>query len=189
MRYVPRAILAGGLGLAAAFLVACGGGSSLLSSGQANSLLAAFDRVGQAAGSGNCASINNATSQLNSQIQNLPGSIQGNITDSLNQWASTVGGLATKACGSTKTTTTTSTHSTTSSTTSSTNSTTSTTSTTPPPTTSTIDHQLDCNNPDQHGYFYSVQRWCPARGWRHNYQRQRRRRRRRRTMTRTTDFE
>lgn len=137
MRYVPRAILVGGLGLAAAFLVACGGGSSLLSSNQANSLLAAFDRVGTAAQSGNCATIDNANSQLDSQIQNLPGSIQGNITDSLNQWASTVGSLATKACKTTTTSTTTSTPSTTSSTTSSTTTTSTTTTTTPPPPTST----------------------------------------------------
>ena len=48
MGYAPRALLAGGLGFAVSFLVACGGGSGLLSADQASSLNGQLDQVSSA---------------------------------------------------------------------------------------------------------------------------------------------
>ena len=54
MRYASRAVLAGALGFAAAFVVACGGGSGLLSGDQSLSLSGQGNEVNAAVQSGNC---------------------------------------------------------------------------------------------------------------------------------------
>ena len=56
MSLKPRAFLAGSLGFAVAFVVACGGGTGLLSSQQADSLNAQLNSVSSAVSSGQCAS-------------------------------------------------------------------------------------------------------------------------------------
>jgi len=55
MRYVSRALLAGGLGLAAAFLTACGGGSNVLDASQNSSLSALLSQAHQDNANGDCA--------------------------------------------------------------------------------------------------------------------------------------
>ena len=48
MRYAPRAILACGLGFAVSFVVACGGGSGLLSGDQSNALSGQAEQISSA---------------------------------------------------------------------------------------------------------------------------------------------
>jgi hypothetical protein len=145
MRYAPRALLAGGLGLAAAFLVACGGGSGLLSSGQADNLNAALDQVTSAVNSGDCGAAAQAATSLRNAVSNLPGTINRTLTSVLNQGASTVAERAALDCRGADTTTTTTTTTTapktttssTTTTTAKTTTSTSTSTTTPTTTTST----------------------------------------------------
>ena len=61
MRYALRATIAGGLGFAVSFLVACGGGGGLLSGNQASSLNSQLDQVTSALDSGNCGAVTSAT--------------------------------------------------------------------------------------------------------------------------------
>jgi hypothetical protein len=152
MRYAPRVILSGALGFAAAFVVACGGGSGLLSGNQASSLNNQLDSVSSALSSKNCGDVSNSTSRLADDVVNLPSSINSTLRDNLTQGVSTIAQLARKQCANvpstpvtqtdtntTATTTTTQTHTTT--TTTPTNTTTTTTTptntTTTPATTST----------------------------------------------------
>jgi len=144
MGYAHRAVLAGGLGLAASILVACGGSSGLLSGGQAGNLNAQLDQVSQAVNAGQCAAAANAASAFSLAVQNLPGSVNAGLVNNLQQGAQTISVLAARDCRlqSTTTTTTTSSSTTSSSTTTTTSSSTptttsSTTSTTSTPTSST----------------------------------------------------
>jgi hypothetical protein len=140
MRYAPRAILAAGLGFAASFVVACGGGAGLLSGGQSNALSSQADAVASAVQSGNCGAAVNASNVLNSDVQTLPATINSTLRSNLNQAAGTIAQLAQRDCHQQQTASTASTPSTTSSTTSSTSSTstsTSTSTTTPTTTTTT----------------------------------------------------
>jgi hypothetical protein len=138
MRYAPRAILAGGLGFAAAFVVACGGGAGLLSSGQSNALSSQADQVASAVQAGNCGAAVNASSVLSNDVQNVPATINSTLRSNLTQGASTIAQLAQQDCRqhSTTTASTPTTTSSTSTTTSSTPTTTSTSTTTPTTTTS-----------------------------------------------------
>jgi hypothetical protein len=158
MRYASRAILAGALGFAAAFVVACGGGSGLLSGSDASSLNNQLDSVSSALASKNCGDVSNATSQLADDVVNLPASINSTLRNNLTQGVSTIAHLARRQCANvpttptspttpTTTTTTTETHTTTTPTTPTNTTTTPTTptsttttpatTTTPPGTTST----------------------------------------------------
>jgi hypothetical protein len=123
MRFVPRAVLAGGLGFAAAFLVACGGGSGLLSSDQNGKLQSQLDRIQSAVTSGNCQAATSAADSFSTEVQNLPPTVNSTLRSGLSQDANTVGTLAAKDCQAATTTTPTSTS------TSTTNSTTTTTTT------------------------------------------------------------
>jgi hypothetical protein len=98
MGYAPRAILAGLLGLAAAFLVACGGGSGLLSSDQASDLNGQLDQVSSALSSGNCSRVSNATSGFANVVANLPSSVNSALRRNLTQGADRVAQLAQKQC-------------------------------------------------------------------------------------------
>ena len=98
MRYASRAILAGALGFAAAFVVACGGGSGLLSSDQASSLNNQLDSVSSALASKNCGDVSNATSQLADEVVNLPSSINSTLRNNLTQGVSTIAQLARRQC-------------------------------------------------------------------------------------------
>jgi hypothetical protein len=137
MRYAPRALLAGGLTLAACSLAACGGDAGLLSGDQANNFNAALDSVSTAVQNGNCAAANNAADSLRNEVANLPPSINRTLTQVLNQGASTVAERASIDCRSGTTTTDTTTTASTPKTTTSSTTTTSTTTTSSTPTSST----------------------------------------------------
>jgi len=152
MRYAPRAILAAGLGFAVSFVVACGGGSGLLSGDQSDALSGQADQVSSAVQSGNCGAAVSASAVLNNQVQTLPVTVNPTLRRNLSQGAGTIAQLARKDCrhhtastsstapssSTTTTTTTTSTStSTTTPTTTTSTSTTSSTATTPPDTGST----------------------------------------------------
>jgi hypothetical protein len=136
MRYAPRAILAGGLGFAVSFVVACGGGAGLLSGDQSSSLSGQLAQVSNAVQSGNCGAASQASESLNNAVQNLPVTINPTLRSNLVQGVGTVAQLAQTDCrnhsatSATTPTTVTSTSTTTPTTNSSTSSTTTTTTTT-----------------------------------------------------------
>lgn len=138
MRHASRAILAGALGFAAAFVVACGGGSGLLSGNQASTLNNQLDSVSSALASKNCGDVSNATSQLADDVVNLPESINSTLRNNLTQGVSTIAQLARRQCANVPSTPTTQTPTTTTTTTTTTTQThTTTTPTTPTRTTTT----------------------------------------------------
>jgi len=153
MRYAPRAILAGGLGFAVSFVVACGGGAGLLSGNQSSSLSGQLAQVSNAVQSGNCGAASQASESLNNAVQNLPVTINPTLRGNLVQGVATVAQLAQTDCRNhsttsatapttvTSTSTTTPTSSTSTSNTTTTNTTTTTTTTsstaTSPPSTGT----------------------------------------------------
>src|SRR5690348_2872757 len=99
MGYAPRSLLAGGLGLAASFLVACGGGGNgLLSSDQASSLQGQLDQLSAALNAGHCGAAANAADALKSTVDNLPSSINSGLATNLQQGASTVASLEQNQC-------------------------------------------------------------------------------------------
>jgi hypothetical protein len=116
MGYAPRALLAGGLGFAVSFLVACGGGSGLLSTNQADTLNSQLDQVASAVSAGQCGAAANALTTFSNAVINLPPSVSGTLTRNLEQGASTVAQLAAKDCQNTTTSTTSSSTSTSTST-------------------------------------------------------------------------
>ena len=75
MGFGSRAFLAGGLGFAAAFAVACGSNHGLLSSDQANSLNSQLDSVSNAVDAHNCDQANSASAALTNAVTNLPATI------------------------------------------------------------------------------------------------------------------
>jgi len=120
MRYAPRAILSGILGFAASFVVACGGGSGLLSGGQASNLSGQLDRISSAVAQKNCGSAASGTVALAGAVQRLPATVDATLRANLAQGVQTVSQLALRDCRpATPTTTTSSSSTTTSSTTSS----------------------------------------------------------------------
>jgi hypothetical protein len=98
MRYAPRALLAGGLGFAVSFLVACGGGAGLLSGDHASQLNAKLDRVSSAVDAGQCGAASSASASLNAAVRELPPTINRTLARNLNQGASTVADLAQQDC-------------------------------------------------------------------------------------------
>jgi hypothetical protein len=138
MRYAPRALLAGGLGFAVSFLVACGGGAGLLSGGQSSTLNAALDKVSSAVSAGDCGAAANAASSLTNAVAGLPPTVNDTLTNNLDQGASTIAQLATKDCGTTTRTSTKTTPATTTTSTTTTSTTTSSSSTSSTPTSTTI---------------------------------------------------
>jgi hypothetical protein len=144
MHYAPQALLAGGLGFAVSFLVACGGGSGLLTADQANNLNSQLDQVSSALDAGQCDAAASAAAGLRNAVENLPASINSTLVSNLKQGASTVGDLATTECHSQTTKTTT-----TPTTSTSTTSTTSTQSTTTTPSTTTSSSSTTTTAPPQ----------------------------------------
>ncbi len=142
MRLAPRALLAGGLGFAVAFLVACGGGANLLTGGESSNLNSQLDAVSSAVDSGNCGAAATEISGFSNAVADLHATVSPTLRRNLLQGASTVAQLAAKDCHTTSSTTTStaplSTSSTSSSTTTpTTTSTSSSTTPTTPTTTST----------------------------------------------------
>ena len=151
MRFAPRALFAGGLGFAVSCLVACGGGTGLLSGNQSSNLNNQLDAVSSAVDSGQCASASQAVVSFADAVTKLPATVSPTLRTNLLQGASTVAALARRDCqastslstssstttpSTTTTTPSTTTHPTTSSTTT-TPSSTSTTTTTPATSTTT----------------------------------------------------
>jgi hypothetical protein len=106
MRHAPRALLAGGLGFAVSVLVACGGGSGLLSADQASTLNGTLDRLAAAVAAGQCGTASGAINQLTNAVANLPATVSTTLQANLNQGASTVAQLSIRDCQNAKTTTT-----------------------------------------------------------------------------------
>ena len=150
MRYAPRAILAGGLGFAASFVVACGGGSGLLSADQSNALSSQAEQINSAVQSGNCGAALNASAVLNGDVQTLPVTINPTLRRNLSQGASTIAELAGRNCHQ-HTASTPSTPTRTSSTSNSTTSSTTTTTTTPTTTSTTSSTSTSATTPADTG--------------------------------------
>jgi len=110
----PRAFVAGSLGFAVAFVVACGGTTGLLSSQQAGGLNAQLNSLSSAVSAGRCDSARGAAQAFQSSVAALPSTINSTLAKNLGQGASTLSALADRNCSSSSTTTS---HSTTSSTT------------------------------------------------------------------------
>jgi hypothetical protein len=152
MRYAPRAILAGGLGFAVSFVVACGGGSGLLAGNQSIALSGQADQISSAVDSGNCAAALNASAALNRDVQTLPITVNPTLRSNLSQGASTIARLAGKDCRRRTAATASSPTSTSSSSTSTSKSTsTSTSTTTPTTTTSTTSTSTTATSPTDTG--------------------------------------
>jgi hypothetical protein len=150
MRYAPRAILAGGLGFAVSFVVACGGSSGLLSSDQSDALSGQADQISSAVQSGNCGAAVNASAVLGSDVQTLPVTVNSTLRRNLSQGASTIAELARKDCRHPTTATTTPTTAS-STTTTSTSTSTSTSTTTPTTTSSTSTTSTSATTPTDTG--------------------------------------
>ncbi|MGN6869461.1 MAG: hypothetical protein ACTHMY_13770 [Solirubrobacteraceae bacterium] len=150
MRYAPRAILAAGLGFAVSFVVACGGGSGLLSGDQSDALNGQADQISSAVQSGNCGAAVSASAVLDGEVQTLPVTVNPTLRRNLSQGASTIAELARKDChqhtASTQSTTTSS-----STTTTSTSTSTSTSTTTPTTTSSTSTTSTSATPPTDTG--------------------------------------
>jgi hypothetical protein len=123
MGLCSRAFLAGGLGFAAAFVVACGGSNGLLSADQNTTLSSRLDAISQAVNSGNCSAATNAADAFNTAVGDLAPSVSTTLVQNLGDGAQTVKQLAARDCASASSSTT--------------STTTSTTSTQPPSTTTT----------------------------------------------------
>jgi hypothetical protein len=149
MRYAPRAILACGLGFAVSFVVACGGGSGLLSGDQSDALSGQADQISSAVQSGNCGAAVNASAVLNGDVQTLPVTVNPTLRRNLTQGASTIAELARKDCRHTTSTQAKTTSS--STTTTSTSTSTSTSTTTPTTTTSTSTTSTSATTPTDTG--------------------------------------
>lgn len=100
MRHAPRALLAGGLGFAVAFLVACGGGAGLLSGDHAATLSSQLDKISSAVDAGHCSTASSAAASLRSNVDALPRSVNAKLRRNLAQGASTVAELAQQDCRS-----------------------------------------------------------------------------------------
>ena len=141
MRHAPRALLAGGLGFAVSFLVACGGGANLLTGGEASNLNSQLDAISSAVDSGQCGAAATAVAGFGNAVANLHVSLSPTLRRNLLQGATTVGQLAAADCHTTSSTTakppTTTSTSTSTSTPTTTSSSTPTSTTTPPTTTTT----------------------------------------------------
>ncbi len=101
-----RAFLAGGLGFAAAFVVACGGSNGLLTSGERNTLSTRLDSLSAAVNSGNCSAATSAANAFNTAVGNLPPSVSTKLVQNLGDGAQTVKQLAATDCSSTSSSTT-----------------------------------------------------------------------------------
>lgn len=143
-----RAILAGGLGFTAAFVVACGGSNGLLSADQASTLSNHLDAVSQAVNAGNCSAATNAADAFNNAVANLQPPPSTKLVQSLGDGAVTVKQLAAKDCSSSSSSSSSSTTSTTTTQQPTTTTTTTTTVTNTPTTnSSTATQQTTATNP------------------------------------------
>jgi hypothetical protein len=129
-----RAFLAGGLGFAAAFVVACGGSNDLLSGDQSSTLSSQLDAVSAAVSAGNCAAAGSAADKFTQAVGSLTSPVSSKLVQSLGDGAVKLKQLAAKDCSSSSSTTSTSTTSSTTTSTASTTTTTVTETSSPTPT-------------------------------------------------------
>ncbi len=94
----PRAFLAGSLGFAVAFVVACGSSTGLLSSQQAGGLNAQLNALSSAVSAGHCGSAQGAVQAFQSSVAALPSTINPTLAKNLGQGASTLSALANRNC-------------------------------------------------------------------------------------------
>jgi hypothetical protein len=137
MRYLSRALLAGGAGFAVSFLAACGGGAGLLSGDQASGLNNQLNKVSQALASGNCGAVRDGAEAFAVQVANLPATVSATLRTDLDQGASAISTAAVRQCQQPTTRTAPPATTTTSTTPTTTTTHTTTTTTTPTTTTST----------------------------------------------------
>jgi hypothetical protein len=98
MGYGSRAFLAGGLGFAVSFVVACGGGNGLLTGDQASTLNSQLASVSSAVSAGQCGAAASAATAFGNDIGNLPSTVNTTLVQDLARGAATVGDLAAKDC-------------------------------------------------------------------------------------------
>jgi hypothetical protein len=135
-----RALTAGGLASAAAFVVGCGTQSPItgaLSQNANRTIVSDLSAVSDAVSNGSCAKAKSALSMLDATLSDLPSSTNRQLVSNLTQGSTTLRTLALRECSGTTTTTRTTTSPSTSTTTSSTSSTTPTTTSSPTTTTPT----------------------------------------------------
>jgi hypothetical protein len=142
-----RAILAGGLGFTAAFVVACGGSNGLLSSEQASTLSNRLDALSQAVNAGNCSAATNAANAFNAAVGDLPPAVSTKLVQNLGDGAQTVKLLAARDCLSSSSSSSSSTASTSTTSTQPTSTTTTTVTNTPTTNSSTQTQQTTATNP------------------------------------------
>lgn len=153
MGFGSRAFLAGSLGFAAAFVVACGGSNGLLSADENSSLTSQLNSISSALGSHQCGEAGSAAAQLTNAVANLPPSVTTTLVKNLGQGAGTVSQLAQSDCTASTSTSrsTSSTSSTPTTSSSSSSSTTSSTSSSPSSSTSTPTVGTSATNPTTPG--------------------------------------
>ncbi len=100
MGHGSRAFLAGGLGFAVAFVVACGGQNGLLDSNQASNLNAQLSAVSSAVSAGQCGAADKAAQAFSSEVAALPSSVNQTLARNLDQGASRISQLAARDCSS-----------------------------------------------------------------------------------------
>ena len=139
MRNSHRALLAGTLSLAVAFVAGCGGsGTGLLTGSQASALQDQLNQVSSALSAGHCADVQAATRSLANQVASLPDTVSSSLRQALTGEANQVSSLSVTQCHpATSTSTTPATTPTTTSTTTPTTSTHTNTTPTTPTTTNT----------------------------------------------------
>jgi hypothetical protein len=101
-----RAILAGALGAAAAFLVACGDSNGLLSPSDASGLNGKLNAVSAAVADHSCPRARTAAADLQGAVVSLPGAVDRRLLTNLRQGAATVAARAKRDCTRTQTQTT-----------------------------------------------------------------------------------
>lgn len=97
MRFVRKAIAAGGVGLAAVAIAGCGSDGHLLSSGESQRLQAQLNSVAQAVRDGDCTGAQRALVAFQNDIGQLSG-VDATLVNNLNQGASTIQALTTRKC-------------------------------------------------------------------------------------------
>ena len=107
MGFGSRAMMAGGLGFAAAFAVACGAsGNGLLSADQSSSIQSRLSAVSVAVDAHRCARASAAAQALNNAVSDLPAGVNQTLVRNLGQGAAAIQSLAARDCQASSTTTT-----------------------------------------------------------------------------------
>jgi hypothetical protein len=104
MRALPRLILVGLLGVAAAFLVACGDRSGLIPGSRADRLDSDLDRVQSALADQNCSAASGAVGDLQGHLGQLSSKVDADLRRRLNEGAARLARQVPRDCQATQTT-------------------------------------------------------------------------------------